>query len=111
MIDRLDRDGETWDQSSGSAQSAEPAEEAHVSEANRKIERLQAETNKLNEQVAKISYGSNTSDKRPTTPKFHDGTCQVVGRGNTIKVTLKIEGGAYVQAAFSTHRPIRRHSL
>ena len=31
MIERLDRDGETWDRSSGSARKAEPTEEEHVS--------------------------------------------------------------------------------
>ena len=65
---------------------AEPTEEDHVSEASKKIERLQAETNRLKDQVAKMSYGNTTSDKRkPTTPKFHDGTCQVVGCSHKIK--------------------------
>ena len=69
MIKRLDRDGETWDQSSESARKAEPIEEEHVSNASKKIERLQAETSRLKDQVAKMSYGNNTSDKRkPTTP-------------------------------------------
>ena len=44
MIERLDRDGKAWDRSSGSARKAEPTEEEHVSEASKKIERLQAET-------------------------------------------------------------------
>ena len=77
LFERLDRDGETWDRSSGSSRKAEPTDEEHVSEAMKKIERLQAETNRQKDQVAKMSYGNNTSDKRkPTTPKFHDGTCQ-----------------------------------
>ena len=63
MIERLDRDGETWDRSSGSARKAEPTDEEHVSAASKKIERLQAETNRLKDQVAKMSYGNNTSDK------------------------------------------------
>ena len=93
MIERLDIDGETWGRSSGSARKAEPTEEGHVSDANKKIERLQAETNRLKDQVAKMSYGNNTSDKRnPTTPKFHDGTCQVVGCGNKIKGYTKDRG-------------------
>ena len=93
MIKRLARDGETWDRSSGSARKAEPTEEEHVSEPNKKIERLQAETNRLKEQVAKMSYGNNTSDKKkPITPKFHDDTCQVVGCGNKIKGYSKDRG-------------------
>ena len=93
MIERLDRDGETWDRSSGSARKAEPTDEEHVSNASKKIERLQAETNRLKDQVAKISYGNNTSDKRkPTTPKFHDGTCQVVGCSHKIKGYTKDRG-------------------
>ena len=45
MIERLDSYGETWDQSSGSSRKAEPTEEDHASEANKKIERPQSETN------------------------------------------------------------------
>ena len=93
MIERLDRDGEPWDRSSGSAQKAEPTDEEHVSAASNKIERLQAETNRLKDRVAKMSYGNNTSDKRkPTTPKFHDGTCQVVGCSHKIKGYTKDRG-------------------
>ena len=51
MIERLDRDGKTWDRSSGSARKAEPTDEEHVSDANKEIERLQAETNRLKDQV------------------------------------------------------------
>ena len=47
MIERLDRDGGTWDRASGSARKAEPTEEGLVTEATKKIERLQAETNRL----------------------------------------------------------------
>ena len=57
MIERLDRDGETWDRSSGSARKAEPTDEEPASAASKKIERLQAETNRLKNQMAKMSYG------------------------------------------------------
>ena len=40
-----------------------------------------------------MSYGNNTSDKRkPTTPKFHDGTCQVVGCSHKITGYTKDRG-------------------
>ena len=47
MIERLDRDGENWDSSSGSARKADLTEEDIVSQATKKNERLQAETNRL----------------------------------------------------------------
>ena len=51
-----------------------------------------------------MSHGNNTPNTKakPTTPKCHDGTCQVVRCDNKIKgrATLRIEGGAYAQAAF-----------
>ena len=54
---------------------------SQILEANKKIERLQAETNRLKEAVAKMSYGNSTSDKKkPPTPKFHDGTVLPSGR-------------------------------
>ena len=87
MIERLDIDGESWDLSSGSAQTADRTEEDPVAEATRKIERLTAETNRLTKEVAKMSHGNNTPNTKgkPTTPKFHDGTCQVVRCGYKIK--------------------------
>ena len=93
MIERLDRDGETWDRSSGSARKAEPTDDDPASAASKKIERLQAETNRLKNQMAKMSYGNNTPVKgKPTTPKFHDGTCQVVGCSHNIKGYTKDRG-------------------
>ena len=94
MIERLDRDGENWDASSGSARKADLTEDDPVSEATRKIERLTAETNRLTKEVAKMSHGNNTPNTKgkPTTPKFHDGTCQVVGCGNKIKGYTKDRG-------------------
>ena len=94
MIERLDRDGENWDVSSGSARKADLTEDDPMSEATRKIERLTAETNRLTKEVAKMSHGNNTPNTKgkPTTPKFHDGTCQVVGCGNKIKGYTKDRG-------------------
>ena len=106
MIERLDRDGENWDLTSGSARKAHLTEEDPVAEATRKIERLTADTNRLTKEVAKMSHGNTTpnSKGKPTTSKFHDSTCtcKVVGCGSTIilRVTLRREGGAYAQAAF-----------
>ena len=94
MIERLDRDGENWDPTSGSARKADLTDEDPVAEATRKIERLTAETNRLTKEVAKISHGNNTPNTKgkPTTPKFHDGNCQVVGCGNKIEGYTKDRG-------------------
>ena len=68
MIERLDIDGEAWDRSCGSARKAEPTEDEHVSDVNKEIQQLQAETNRLKNQVAKTSSGNSTSNKKkPTT--------------------------------------------
>ena len=55
MIERLGRDGETWDRTSGSARKADLVEEDLVTEATKKIERLQAETNRHQCQMFQLS--------------------------------------------------------